>query len=354
MKKARVAGLVACVLVFAGLANAGIATVENTFDYSTAVDFDGTWFIPPDVILDHSPYYRGMWEDWGWTHSLRDKIPANADGIESATLEIRAWDVDVSDEEGAEIDIIYADNVKLGPLDDTHGRNWGTTTFELPEEVLASMWADGELYVYIDIDTIRDFNGQRVTLEHATLRVNYIIPGLGTAQRIPVYRFWSPVLESHFYTALEWEKEKVIEEYPDVWTYEGEVFQAMSDANEPNSVPVYRFWSTVLGTHFYTIDEEKRDELLNEYPNLWAYETIAFYVFPVGQQPEDAVPVYRFWSEALARHFYTADESERDELLKDHSGLWAYEGVAWYVFRPSEADETKPEEPEATEQTKTE
>jgi len=113
-------------------------------------------------------------------------------------------------------------------------------------------------------------------------------------------------------------------------------------------VPVYRFWSNVLATHFYTIDEVKRDELINEYPNLWIYETIAFYVFPVGQQPEDAVPVYRFWSEGLARHFYTADEGERDELLKDHSGLWAYEGVVWYAFGKSELGETKTEGAEPT------
>jgi len=340
------AGLIAGFLLCTGLAHAGIATVQNTFDDSTAVDFDGTWFIPPDVILDHSPYYRGMWEDWGWTHSLKGQEPNNALGIESATLEISAWDVDVNDPEGAEIDIIYADDVELGALNDTDGRNWGTTTFELPPAVLQRLWADGELYVYIDIDTIRDFTGQRVTLGYAILTVNYQVPGLGVAQHVPIYRFWSPVLQSHFYTALEWEKEKLLVEYPDVWTYEGEVYQALSDANEPNSAPVYRFWSNVLGNHFYTMNEKERDQLIEQHPGLWDDEGIAFYAFPVDQQPAETIPIYQFWSDALGTHFYTAEETERDELVKNHPDLWTYEGIAWYAYSKEQekAEEEKKEE----------
>jgi Repeat of unknown function (DUF5648) len=332
MKKAKMAGLIACVLVFAGLADAGITTVENTFDYSTAVDFDGTWFIPPDVTLDHSPYYRGMWEDWGWMHSLKGQVPSDALGIQSATLEIRAWDVDATDPEGAEIDLIYGDDIELGQLDDTDGRHWGTTTFKLPPTLLASLWANGDVYIYLEIDTIRDLNGQRVTLEHATLTVKYKVSGLGNSP-LPVYRFWSPSIGSHFYTVLESEKDKLISEYPKVWTYEGEVYTALPNADEPNSAPIYRFWSPVMGNHFFTIDENERDKLINVYPDVWDYEGIAFYAFPIDQQPADTVPVYRLWSDTLGSHFYTADEAERSSLLKDGSALWTDEGIAWYAYK---------------------
>ncbi|UCD50972.1 MAG: hypothetical protein JSW27_26040 [Phycisphaerales bacterium] len=347
MKKARMAGVIVGFLVCAGLANAGTTTVESTFDYSTAVDFDGTWFIPPDVTLDHSPYYRGMWEDWGWTHSLKDLVPSDAQGIQAASLEIYAWDVDMNDEEGAEIDIIYADNVELGALNDTDGRHWGATTFELPPAVLESLWADGEVYVYIDIDTIRDFAGQRVTLGYAKLTVEYTMPSPGEVARLPVYRFWSPILQSHFYTALESEKEKLLIEYPDVWTYDGEVYQAVADANEPNSAPIYRFWSNVLGGHFYTISEKERDRLIEEHPDVWDYEGIAFHAYPVDQQPAETIPIYRFWSDALATHFYTADEAERDHLLKDSPDLWTYDGIAWYAYSK---EEEKQEEEQQEEQ----
>ncbi|MFH0981901.1 MAG: hypothetical protein V2A79_10210 [Planctomycetota bacterium] len=37
---------------------------------------------------------------------------------------------------------------------------------------------------------------------------------------VPLYRFWSPVHECHFYTVSETEKAKLVEQYPHVWTYE--------------------------------------------------------------------------------------------------------------------------------------
>jgi hypothetical protein len=332
MKRASIFGLVVGVLLFASAASASITTVQNTVDHTAEVGADGPWFAPPDTILDHSPYYRGMWEDWGWTHDLRSQIPHDAVGIESATLDIHAWDVDADDVE-PEIDIIYANGVELGMLEDTGGRLWKTTSFEIPHTVLASMWVDGEVFIYMDIDRIDgDLGGHRVTLGHATLTVNYLVSGEGVPLRLSVHRFWSPVLHGHFYTGNETEKNKLISKYADVWIYEGVAYHALPSATELNSAPVYRFWSDILGGHFFTISEREKEKIINEYSDVWTFEGIAWYAFSADGRPAGTLPVYRFWSDALGHHFYTMNEAEKDKIITKFADAWVYEGIVWYAY----------------------
>jgi len=334
MKRVSIFGLIVGVLLIAGAAQAGVTTVENTVDYkANGTGEDGPWFAEPNSVLDHSPVYRGMWEDWGWTHNLKSNVPFDALGIKSATLEVHAWDVDANDAD-PEIDIVYGNGVKLGTLQDTGGRVWKSTTFNIPAAALAKMWSNGELVVFVDIDSIYDdMAGHRVTLGYGKLTVNYLVSGTGVPLRVTVHRFWSPVLNSYFYTANETEKNKLITWYPQAWTYQGEEYQALPTDREPNSAPVYRFWSASLLTHFYTMDVKEKDNLIKDFDDVWVYEGIAWYAFPEGVQPAEAIPVYRFWSGLLDRHFYTADEDEKDEMLKEADDIWSYEGIAWYGYK---------------------
>jgi hypothetical protein len=96
--------------------------------------------------------------------------------------------------------------------------------------------------------------------------------------------------------------------------------------------PVYRFWSSRVNGHFYTIDEEEKNAIIANYSDVWAYEGVAFYAYPPGSQPVGSKPVYRFWSSRFGRHFYSIDESEKDALLNSPPDLWAFEGAAWYAF----------------------
>ena len=332
MKRTRLVELIVCVMLLTGVAGAGTMTVTNTLDYNDNGGWEGPWFIPPDVTLDHSPYYRHMNEDWGWTHSVVGKVPDDARGIDSATLEIYAWDVDANDVESPEIDIIYANGVELGNLLDTDGRKWQSTVFDLPSSVLQDLWTDGEVYVYMDIDTIRDFIGHRVTLQYATLTVEYLVSGSGKPTRLSVHQFWSSVLNTYFYTASDAEKKGVESKYPDVWRYEGIAYSVLTNDTEPNSAPVYRFWSPTLLEHFYTMSEEEKEALVKDYADVWMYEGIAWYAFPAGEQPEDAVPVYRLGSDDFVHHFYTISEEEKDARLKDYADVWTYNDIAWYAY----------------------
>jgi hypothetical protein len=45
--------------------------------------------------------------------------------------------------------------------------------------------------------------------------------GDGSVWKVPVYRFWSQVLECHFYTVSEEEEDNLIKNYPHIWTFEG-------------------------------------------------------------------------------------------------------------------------------------
>ena len=155
----------------------------------------------------------------------------------------------------------------------------------------------------------------------------------GFNRMAPMYRFWSPLNSRHFYTMSKAEKDYVQATYAsNIWSYEGIVYHALADDGTTGLAPVYRFWSGQNSAHFYTINEAERDYILATYPaTVWGYEGPVFYAYPEGSQPDDASPVYRFWSNSLATHFYTISEAEKDYVIANLP-VWTYEGVAWYAY----------------------
>jgi hypothetical protein len=132
---------------------------------------DGTWFLPDGIddsqIMWHNDYYRDYYGDWGWTHTFAnptDLLPATIEVVNSAQLEIVAYDVD-----GPEMDVVSSDGTVLGQLlgaDDV----WSTTVIDLPETVLSTM-LDGTVDFWLDIDASR--GGWLVALRSSKLTVNY-------------------------------------------------------------------------------------------------------------------------------------------------------------------------------------
>jgi hypothetical protein len=147
-----------------------------------------------------------------------------------------------------------------------------------------------------------------------------------------VWRFWSPVTNRHFYTISPAERDTLLTTYWYTWTYEGPAFKACVTEYHPGLSPVYRFWSPVSSCHFYTISEDEKDNLVANYSYFWTYEGIAFYAFPEGAQPVGTLPLYRFWSPVSSSHFYTISEDEKDWLIANHPSFWTYEGTAFYAF----------------------
>ncbi len=128
--------------------------------------------------------------------------------------------------------------------------------------------------------------------------------------------------------------------YATGWSYEGVAYY-VPEASVANTVPVYRFWSKKHKGHFFTISEQEKNYVINHYDDyIWKYEGIAYYVYPT-QQP-NTKPVYRFWSKKNKHHFYTASEEEKNLVISKYDDyVWKYEGVAWYV-NTSNLTNTKP------------
>jgi len=63
---------------------------------------------------------------------------------------------------------------------------------------------------------------------------------------------------------------------------------------------------------------------------LLAYFFVAwrYYAFLYASETELS-PVYRFWSDSLASHFFTISENEKNKLMNEYAEVWSYEGIAW-------------------------
>ena len=92
----------------------------------------------------------------------------------------------------------------------------------------------------------------------------------------------------------------------------------------------------------------ERDHVLANLPN-YDDEGIAFQAHP--DPLPDTIPLYRFFHTQTGHHFYTANEAERDALLiadlfpLEAAPPYDYEGITYYVDKPSPyADYVPPEE----------
>ncbi|HEC04418.1 MAG TPA: hypothetical protein ENI81_12865 [Phycisphaerales bacterium] len=148
---------------------------ELTFtDYVNAADGQAdTYFVPasvPDGSIwnaDGGKYYRFYSGDWGWNHTFvnpADLLPATIDTVNSATLEITAFDVD-----GGEMDVISGDGTVLGSLVGRDDR-WATTVIDLAP-VLDDLM-DGTLDVWMDIDSANDHMVWAVAIGSSKLTVS--------------------------------------------------------------------------------------------------------------------------------------------------------------------------------------
>jgi hypothetical protein len=151
---------------------------------------------------------------------------------------------------------------------------------------------------------------------------------------IALYRFWSPVSDTYFYTHDNSEKDEILGDSSNPLEYQGVACYVYARASWPGLAPVHRFFCEALGRYFYTINEPEKDKLIEDYSHVWAYDGIVFYVFAEGQRPVGASPVYRFWSGASSSHFYTIDEEEKNRFIAEYSDVWVYEGIAWYAYKP--------------------
>ncbi len=121
----------------------------------------------------------------------------------------------------------------------------------------------------------------------------------------PVYRLYNSTTGFHFLTASEAEKDAI------------------------STIPVYRFYNLTTGDHFYTDSQAEAAALNGNKKHGYKSEGVVFYAF--SKQISNSSPVYRFYNSSTGDHFYTASEAEKDDLINAQSG-YSYEGVAFYAY----------------------
>ncbi len=147
-----------------------------------------------------------------------------------------------------------------------------------------------------------------------------------TTVTVPVFRFWNSFSGHHFYTNSQEEKNNLVY-WDHNMDFEGIAWYAFP-TQQPNTVPVYRFYSHIFGYHFYTTGEAEKERLIC-CDQSWTYEGIAWYVY--AQPQSNTIPVYRFYNATSSGHFYTASEAEKEHLICCYPS-WAYEGIAYYAI----------------------
>jgi len=174
-------------------------------------------------------------------------------------------------------------------------------------------------------------------VQNYVARIETATNSTGDDQRLPdispttvgtqVFRFFDVKNGTHFYTSSATERDSTISTRSDL-TYEGFGLNATTKTLDPQSAPVFRFFDTSNGSHFYTVSDSERASLASGSTGL-TYEGIAFYEDTSKASSTSAV--YRFFNTQDGSHFLTASGNERAGVLATRPDL-VNEGVAFYTL----------------------
>lgn len=146
------------------------------------------------------------------------------------------------------------------------------------------------------------------------------------AGSVPVYRFYNLRTGSHFYTASEDEKSNVVATMAATLRYEG-VAYTLNTASPDMTVPLYRFYNMRTGAHFYTAGETEKNNVIATMSATLKFEGVAYYV----SGNSAGTPVYRFYNLRNGTHFYTAGDTEKNNVMTNYPTVYRYEGPAFYL-----------------------
>lgn len=176
-------------------------------------------------------------------------------------------------------------------------------------------------------DTTDWVRGDRSDLEQTvtwTVQNNYV---RSASVADGVHRFFNTQTGGHFFTISDGEAAQVRQTRPDLRP-EGTGFGGFSADQGVATEEVYRFFNTRTGGHFFTTSESERDEVIATNRD-YRLEGVGFFDFIVDQGTSTE-EVYRFFNTNTGGHFFTASESERDQVLATNQA-YRYEGIAFYA-----------------------
>lgn len=156
---------------------------------------------------------------------------------------------------------------------------------------------------------------------------NLSTAGEATASTLaPIYRFYNVTNGTHFYTDSASERDMVIAKWPAVFNYEGEAYY-LNPTN--NTQPLTRLYNHVSSSHFYTANPGEAANALAKWPNVFTLDGLTYTVNTTAVA--NSLPVYRFYNVRNGSHFYTASESEKNNVIAKWPDIYSYEGPAFWI-----------------------
>lgn len=147
----------------------------------------------------------------------------------------------------------------------------------------------------------------------------------------PIYRFYDTRTGDHFYTANAGERDLILRTIPH-YTLEGSPFSAPDDG--PGTTDVFRFYNTATQAHFFTTNEAERDLVMRTLPT-FQYEGVAFQAYESPAGHSDALVLDRFYNTETRMHHFAGSAGERASILAGEQGRgWVLEGPAFAMARP--------------------
>ena len=95
-----------------------------------------------------------------------------------------------------------------------------------------------------------------------------------------MYRMYNKASGAHFYTMSMEERDNLLATRGDTYELEGVAFHAFGHKAE-GTLPVYRFFAPKTQSHFFTISEEEKDWIVaNVSANDLVLDGVAWYCWP--------------------------------------------------------------------------
>ncbi|MCC0177370.1 hypothetical protein I4641_10320 [Waterburya agarophytonicola K14] len=173
-------------------------------------------------------------------------------------------------------------------------------------------------------------------------------PDVGTFSLMPtdsLHRFYQYEKGYHLYTSDESEIQVINgrgaaarEGYE--YQYEYEKFTVLTDDKDlltgetiEGVKPIYRFFNTDTGEHLYTIDEEEKNNIIDNLNN-YTFEGAKFYAFDSPLENFETLPVYRMLNGQSGSHLYTSDLNEINYIDNNlsHFSMENDGEAVFYVF----------------------
>ena len=170
-----------------------------------------------------------------------------------------------------------------------------------------------------------DYYGRLDVAYNAALN-NWLAPGVASAVRTAVYRFYNVNTGAHFYTASAADRDFVLRNFPE-FSYENIAFYAYADSSSGKD-PVFRFYNATTGAHFYSGRVAERDFVIANFPE-FRYEVISWYAQTAASS--DTSPIFRFYNAKTGAHFYTISVAERDLVIQAYRDF-QYEGAMYFAW----------------------